>query len=66
MPHRRRRFQMGICCYVHRAPVNSNTFQIQQEMELEKITGMRYNKAIRNRVAIPGMFDTPVYFEPTF
>ncbi len=40
--------------------------QILQEMELEKITGMRYNKAIRNRTAIPGMFDTPVYFEPTF
>ena len=24
MPHRRRRFRMGICCYVHRESVNSN------------------------------------------
>lgn len=35
-------------------------------MELEKIQRMRYNNAIQMKIAIPGMFDTPVYFEPTF
>ena len=28
MPHRRRRFPMGICGYVHRVPVNRNHCQV--------------------------------------
>ena len=36
-------------------------------MELEKIMFLSYNNLITKRcVAIPGMLDTPVYFEPTF